>query len=55
MTVDELIKDYADHLKKVYDDRTAGDHTFAGVLADFAGDVKTALEDARIAHERKSL
>lgn len=44
MTVGDLIRDYAKHLQKVYDERTAGDYNFHGLLADFAGDVKTALE-----------
>ena len=38
--VDELIGDYADQLQNIYDQRTAGDYTFAGVLAAFARDLQ---------------
>lgn len=34
--VDELIRIYAIKLGQVYDNRTAGDHTFTGILAEFA-------------------
>lgn len=34
--VDMLIREYADRLQTVYDDRTAGDFTFSGILAEFA-------------------
>lgn len=33
--MDELIKKYADRLQAIYDKKTAGDHTFLGVLSDF--------------------
>lgn len=33
--MDELIHQYADELQKIYDNRTAGAHTFVGVLASF--------------------
>lgn len=31
--MDEIIQKYADRLQEIYDKRTAGDHTFTGVLA----------------------
>lgn len=31
--MDSLIKKYADKLQDIYDNRTAGDHTFTGVLS----------------------
>ncbi len=33
--IDDLIDRYAAELRNIYDNRTAGDHTFEGVLADF--------------------
>lgn len=35
-TVDEVFRKYADEAKKIYDERTAGDHTWSGLLAAFA-------------------
>lgn len=35
-TVDELIGIYANKLAKVYNEQTVGDHTFAGILTEFA-------------------
>lgn len=32
---DNVIRDFSDKLQKIYDNRTAGDGTFYGVLADF--------------------
>ena len=32
---DAVIRDYAGRLQRIYDERTAGDHTFSGVLAEF--------------------
>lgn len=40
---DEIIKKYATHLREIYDERTAGDYTFTGVLSEFL----RACEDAR--------
>lgn len=34
--MDQHLSDYAGHLQKIYDERTAGDFTFLGVLSDFA-------------------
>jgi hypothetical protein len=33
---DELIREYSETLRKIYEDRTAGDYTFQGVLVMFA-------------------
>ena len=37
-STNELIRDYAVVLSAIYDERTAGDYTFAGVLATFLND-----------------
>ena len=37
-TADEVIRDYVGVLREIYDNRTAGDYTFAGVLATFLND-----------------
>lgn len=34
--MDEVIAEFAAKLQKIYDERTAGDHTFAGVLVEFS-------------------
>jgi len=39
---DRLIKLHAERLQRVYDERTAGDHTFTGALANFLIDVERA-------------
>lgn len=39
MIVDELIAEYAEKLERIYNERTAGDHTFTGVLAMFLSEV----------------
>lgn len=36
MNKNELLRKYADELQAIYDNQTAGDHTFIGVLAAFA-------------------
>lgn len=36
--MDELIARHAASLRKIYDERTAGDYTFTGVLAEFLRD-----------------
>ena len=41
--MNELINYYANELRKIYDDRTAGDHTFEGVLAEFFKDAKEKI------------
>lgn len=33
---DELLAEYAAKLQEIYDNRTAGDYTFAGVLGEFS-------------------
>ena len=38
-TTNDVIRDYAVVLRAIYDDQTAGDYTFAGVLATFLNDV----------------
>lgn len=40
--MDELIRQYRQKLQEIYDNRTAGDGTFTGILADFARDVRIA-------------
>ena len=37
--MDELIQEYSDRLDRIYTERTAGDHTFYGLLSLFARDV----------------
>ena len=37
-TADEVIRDYVGVLREIYDNRTAGDYTFAGVLFAFLND-----------------
>ena len=44
--MDELIAQYADKLQSIYDDRTAGDATFVGVLAQFMWDAVPLLKQA---------
>jgi len=39
-TVDGVIAKYNDELQRIYDDRTAGDHTFTGVLSKFLIDIR---------------
>ncbi len=39
-TVDQKIARYAKTLQAIYDNRTAGDYTFSGVLATFLNDVQ---------------
>lgn len=36
MEQDQLITEYAAKLRRIYNNRTAGDFTFEGVLTDFA-------------------
>lgn len=45
VTVDSLIAEHARRLQAVYNTRTAGDHTFTGVLAAFATAVSPHLAD----------
>lgn len=40
--VDDVITKYAEILQKIYDDQTAGDHTFQGVLAEFSWEFQPA-------------
>lgn len=49
MDIDNLIADYANRLQSVYNDRTAGVHTFTGILATFLLDVDKSREDGRVA------
>ena len=42
--MDELIKKYAQHLQDIYDNRTAGDNTFEGVLYNFAQEAQKLTE-----------
>lgn len=35
MDIDEAIGVYSSRLRHIYDERTAGDYTFTGVLAEF--------------------
>lgn len=41
--MDVLIREYAGKLQAVYDNRTAGDFTFVGILAEFATDMLNAV------------
>jgi hypothetical protein len=47
VTVDGLIAEHAAKLQRIYDDQTAGDHTFTGVLAQFATAVLLRLSADR--------
>lgn len=38
--VDSLLDKYASELQKIYDNRTAGDYTFLGVLASYTNELK---------------
>lgn len=40
MKPEEIAAKYASELQKIYDNRTAGDHTFEGVLFEFYQDLK---------------
>lgn len=40
----ELVQKYAHVLQGIYDDRTAADATFTGVLGDFAAEVRSLPE-----------
>jgi hypothetical protein len=44
--MDELIATYAQALQIIYDNRTAGDSTFTGVLFEFAHKVQAELASA---------
>lgn len=37
--IDELIAEYADKLRQIYDNRTVGDYTFNGLLSEFAHEI----------------
>jgi len=53
--MDKLIAEHAAKLQKIYNDGTAGDHTFVGVLAEFViAYEQKKLDDAlaRIVEER---
>jgi hypothetical protein len=43
--VDDLIKRYAAVLQEIYDNRTAGDSTFSGVLAEFVSAAQYQKQD----------
>lgn len=43
-----LIKLHAERLKRVYNERTAGDFTFSGALANFLVDIERARLDETI-------
>lgn len=45
---DRLIKLHAERLQRVYDERTAGDHTFIGAFANFLVDIERARLDETI-------
>lgn len=45
---DRLIKLHAERLQRVYDERTAGDFTFSGALANFLVDIERARLDETI-------
>lgn len=44
--VDRLVHEYSKRLQKIYDERTAGDYTFVGVLGDFLNDL-TAVSSSK--------
>jgi hypothetical protein len=44
--MDELIATYANKLQTIYDHHTAGDHTFTGVLSEFAIKVQAEIASA---------
>lgn len=46
--MDELLQKYADKLQEIYEKRTAGDHTFVGVLVEYERE-KRILND--VEHE----
>ena len=37
--IDNVIQHYADQAQAIYDDRLAGDHTWLGLLSEFARDL----------------
>ncbi len=39
---DDLIRRHAERLRGIYEDRTAGDHTFTGVLSEFLREIRGA-------------
>lgn len=43
--MDEIIKNWAAHLRKVYDERTAGDYTFEGILYEFGNEMLNAYNE----------
>lgn len=42
MTENEIIKKYAQELRRIYLSRTMGDYTFEGLLSVFAAEMKEA-------------
>ena len=52
--MDGLIAKYADELQKIYDNRTASDHTFTGVLSTFLT-AAFVLEAKRIQQEEEDI
>lgn len=50
-TANELIREYATVLRAIYDERTAGDYTFAGVLATFLNDCIELIAEVNLAPE----
>lgn len=51
--IDDVIKKYSDELQRIYDNRTAGSHTFTGVLGKFLTEASTAAQEILAAPEIK--
>lgn len=53
--MDELIKKYAERMQKMYDDRTAGDHSMSGILSEMLEEISDscyAVSTLNRRHER---
>jgi hypothetical protein len=51
--MEDMMQEYAAKLQSIYDERTAGDHTFSGVLFEFAQQVLLRDGAARIRDAEK--
>lgn len=44
-TIDEVVAEYADIAKTIYEKRLAGDHTWSGFLTRFLADIRATGEE----------
>lgn len=51
--MDEVIKHYSEELERIYNERTAGDHTFTGIVARFLFDLAADPEFIQMMEERR--